>query len=278
MRIIAHLSDLHFGRVDRAILPALIATVIAAKPHLVVVSGDLTQRARDCEFQEARQFLAALPNPQLAVPGNHDVPLYNVVARWLRPLTRFRRYISNDLEPYYADSEIAVLGINTARSNTFKNGRINRRQIERSRERLESCGRDVTRIVVTHHPFDLPEFTEGASLVGRASMAMAGFAHSQVDLVLSGHLHRSAAGDSVARYATSGRSVLLVQAGTATSTRRREELNSFNLIHIERSRASIDCMAWEDERQSFAVSKSHEFRRAGEGWSRIPQEGMSART
>jgi 3',5'-cyclic AMP phosphodiesterase CpdA len=278
LRVIAHLSDLHFGRVDRAILPVLIATVIAAKPHLVVVSGDLTQRARDCEFREARQFLAALPDPQLVVPGNHDVPLYDVVARWLRPLTRFRRYISNDLEPCYADGEIAVLGINTARANTFKNGRINRRQVERISARLESCGKDVTRIVVTHHPFDPPQFTEGASLVGRASMAMAGFAHSRVDLVLSGHLHRSAAGDSVARYATSGRSVLLVQAGTATSTRRREELNSFNIIHIEGSRVSIDCMAWEGKRQSFAVSKSHEFRRAGEGWSRMTQDGVSAQT
>lgn len=278
MRIIAHLSDLHFGRVDRAILPALIATVAAAKPHLVVVSGDLTQRARDCEFREARQFLAALPNPQIAVPGNHDVPLYNIIARWLRPLAGFRRYISNDLEPYYADGEVAVVGINTARANTFKNGRINRRQVERSCERLESCGIDVTRIVVTHHPFDPPESDEGASLVGRAHMAMAGFANSRVDLVLSGHLHRSATADSAARYTTSGRPVLLVQAGTATSTRRRGELNSFNMIRLERSRVSVDCMAWDDERETFAVSNSFEFRRTGEGWSRMSQEGMSART
>jgi predicted phosphohydrolase len=126
MRTVAHLSDPHFGRIDRATVQALIATVTEARPDIVVVSGDLTQRAKGSEFQEARQFLEALPSPQIVVPGNHDVPLYNVLARALKPLRNYQRYISKELEPFYCDDEIAIVGINTARSLTFKGGRISR--------------------------------------------------------------------------------------------------------------------------------------------------------
>jgi predicted MPP superfamily phosphohydrolase len=133
LRTIVHLSDLYFGRLDSDILPALILDILAAKPDVIVVSGDLTQRARRHEFRQARNFLNALPFPKIVVPGNHDVPLYNVISRGLRPFTNYRRYIGHDLEPGFADSEIAVLGINTARSFTFKNGRINRRQVAATR-------------------------------------------------------------------------------------------------------------------------------------------------
>ncbi len=106
MRTIVHLSDLHFGRIDPAVCRALAEDVSALNPDLVVVSGDLTQRAREHEFEEARVFLKSLPLPQLVVPGNHDVPLYNFVARFLRPLTRYQRYITSDLKPFYADTEM----------------------------------------------------------------------------------------------------------------------------------------------------------------------------
>src|SRR4051794_12900869 len=129
MRTLVHLSDLHFGRTDPAVIEPLLDTVRAIAPHVVVVSGDLTQRARSAEFEEARRFLAALPSPQIVVPGNHDVPLYNVFKRTLRPLAGFARYITTDLSPAYADGEIAILGINTARSMVIKNGRINEQQI-----------------------------------------------------------------------------------------------------------------------------------------------------
>ena len=102
-RTIVHLSDLHFGRVDPAILPALLGAVVVAAPDLVVVSGDITQRARVAEFKAAADFLKTLPAPLLAVPGNHDVPLYNVLLRWLSPLDRYRRYITSDLAPFFED-------------------------------------------------------------------------------------------------------------------------------------------------------------------------------
>src|ERR1051326_5539169 len=113
MRTLAHISDLPFGRTDAAVLEGLQASVAAANPDIVVVSGDLTQRARSHQFAEARDFLEALPKPQIVVPGNHDVPLRNVLARWLTPFRNYRKYISQHLEPHYRDEEIAVIGINT---------------------------------------------------------------------------------------------------------------------------------------------------------------------
>src|ERR1700682_4056399 len=199
MRTIAHLSDPHFGRVEPATVQALIATVTEAKPDIVVVSGDLTQRAKEREFQEAHQFLEALPSPQIVVPGNHDVPLYNVLARALRPLRNYQRYISKDLEPFYSDDEIAIVGINTARSLTFKNGRVNRQQVARSCARLEACGENRTRVIVSHHPFDLPETRELHGLVGSERMAMVGFSGCSADRTLSGHINVSHTSESAPR-------------------------------------------------------------------------------
>jgi len=268
LRAIAHLSDLHFGRLDRATLPALIAAVDAAKPDVVVVSGDLTQRARRNEFKDARAFLDDLPSPQIVVPGNHDVPLYNIVARTLRPLAGYQRYISDDLEPFYADDEIAVLGVNTARSLTFKNGRINRQQIVHSCARLAQCGAGMTRVLVTHHPFDVSDAGDTHGLVGRAQMAMAAFAQRGVDLILSGHLHIGRTSESAARYKVSGHPLLLIQAGSATSTRRRGEVNSWNIVRVDRPHVSVERLNWDSDRGSFAVATIDEFRRTLNGWMR----------
>src|SRR5690349_5428709 len=103
MRTLIHLSDLHFGRVDDTLIAPLIEQVHSLRPDVVVVSGDLTQRARGREFGAARRFLDSLPKPQIIVPGNHDVPLYNVFDRFARPLKKYRRYIGEDLEPAYLD-------------------------------------------------------------------------------------------------------------------------------------------------------------------------------
>jgi 3',5'-cyclic AMP phosphodiesterase CpdA len=278
LRTIAHLSDLHFGRLDRATLPALIAAVDAAKPDVVVVSGDLTQRARRQEFKDAGRFLGDLPSPQIVVPGNHDVPLYNVVARALWPLSRYRKYISDDPEPFYADDEIAVLGVNTARSLTLKNGRINREQIARSCARLAAHRAGVTRIIVTHHPFDVPDAGDSHGILGRARTAMAAFAQHGVDLILSGHLHVARTSDTTARYKVAGHPLLLVQAGTATSTRRREEVNSCNIIRIDRPHVSVERLNWSGDQASFAVASIDRFRHTPDGWMRVATDSIVGRS
>src|SRR3954452_6420392 len=122
MRTIVHLSDLHFGRIDPAILEPAIGFVRDLRPNVVAVSGDLTQRARTAEYFAARDFLRALPSPQIVVPGNHDVPLHNLFSRFGRTLDRYRRYITNDLAPFYCDEEIAIAGANTAPAFSSQKG------------------------------------------------------------------------------------------------------------------------------------------------------------
>ncbi|WP_295999814.1 metallophosphoesterase [Rugamonas sp.] len=271
MRTLVHLSDLHFGRVDAALLEPLRRLVAHLAPDVVVVSGDLTQRAKSAEFQAARAFLDTLPGPQIVVPGNHDIPLYNIAGRFLTPLMHYQRYVTLDLAPEYVDEEIAVLGVNTARSMTFKDGRINAQQIAQLGQRLAALAPALTRIIVSHHPFDLPDALGADKLVGRAPQAMAAFAACGVDLLLAGHLHASHAGDSAARYPMDGYAALVVQAGTATSTRGRGEANSFNAIRVEPERIAVDRYSWDDAAADFLLAGTERFERAGDVWSAAPR-------
>jgi 3',5'-cyclic AMP phosphodiesterase CpdA len=272
MRKVVHLSDLHFGRVDYRLLEPLASAVNSLRPHAVAVSGDLTQRARSHQFTEARKFLDTLPGPQIVVPGNHDVPLYNLFARFARPLTKFRRHITDDLEPFYADEELAILGINTARSLTSKYGRINERQIEGMRARMCDLADDVAKIVVTHHPFDLPEGHDPNELVGRAELAMKALASCGADILLAGHLHVGHTGYTAKRYKTEGHSALVISAGTATSTRSRGESNSFNLIRINHPHVKVERHSWQDAAGKFVLSLSEHFEHTPGGWKRISDE------
>jgi 3',5'-cyclic AMP phosphodiesterase CpdA len=272
MRTLVHLSDLHFGRIDYSVLEPLRATVVGIKPDVVVVSGDLTQRARSHQFKEAREFLDTLPSPQIIVPGNHDVPLHNVFARFLEPLDKYKEYITDDLEPFYADEELAILGINTARSFTIKDGRVNEKQIEAIRERLCPYPDEIVKIIVTHHPFDLPEGHHEDDLVDRAQLAMEAIAKCGADVLLAGHLHISHTGHSSARYKVAGHSALIVSAGTATSTRGRGETNSFNLLRVKHPFINVERLSWQPERAAFAPSSSEHFKHSPDGWKRVPDE------
>lgn len=220
MRRLAHLSDLHFDRVDLAVLEALRRRLNALAPNLVVVSGDLTQRARARQFRAARAFLDSLPKPQVVVPGNHDVPLYNVFARFLAPLAGYRRIISEEVEPAFVDDEIAVFGINTARALAFKEGGVSEAQLRRVCGELDRAGGERTRIVVSHHRF----------------MAMEKLARCGVDVFLSGHHHATRLG--YADFAAP--SALVVEAGTALSRRTRLEPNAFNLLRIAPRRIEVE--------------------------------------
>jgi 3',5'-cyclic AMP phosphodiesterase CpdA len=268
VRLLVHLSDIHFGRVEPELVTPLIQKITALKPNLVAVSGDLTQRARTYQFKEARVFLDALPRPQIVVPGNHDVPLHNLLTRFFSPLDKYRRYITSDLQPFFNDEEIAVEGINTARSLTFKGGRVNESQIRLTQERFTPLGDEITKIVVTHHPFDLPEGHDESDLVGRSRMAMEALARCGADLFLSGHLHISHIGHTAKRYNVKGHSALVVQAGTATSSRHRGEANSFNVIRIAHPEISVERLEWLPESLEFVVRSEERFRHNPDGWVR----------
>jgi 3',5'-cyclic AMP phosphodiesterase CpdA len=266
MRTVVHLSDLHFGRLDARVVQPLLAAIDDLAPELVAISGDLTQRARRSQFAEARAFIQALQRRCLVVPGNHDVPLYDVARRFLRPLGRYKEFVTHDLEPTHVDEEIAVLGLNSARSLTFGRGRLSERQIGRAAERLRAVDPRLVKIVVTHHPFDLPDTHGAEHLVGRAKTAMAQFAEVGADLFLAGHLHVSHIGHTAERYKIAGHSALVVQAGTL-SARLRGEPNSFNVLRVNRPHISVARHTWDEARQVFVADTARTFRHTEHGWA-----------
>jgi 3',5'-cyclic AMP phosphodiesterase CpdA len=275
MRVLAHLSDLHFGRVEATMLEPLRRSLEHAAPDLVVVSGDLTQRARPDEFREAREYLDSLPGPRLVVPGNHDVPLYNVFQRFFAPLAKYQRIVSPDLEPDFFDDEIAVVGVNTARSLVFKGGRINEEQVERIRAKICDLPREVTKIVVTHHPFSVPPDSDDEDqIVGRARMALEKLAGCGADVFLSGHLHEAHVGHTANRYRIAGISALVVQAGSAISSRTRGADNSFNVLRVGARHIEIDRYAWKD--QAFVVDCTEAFAHDAGGWHAVGGDHAAA--
>ena len=265
MRTIVHLSDLHTGRVDPAILRPLTAAIADAQPHLVVFSGDLTQRATRTQFREARAFLDGLTAPYLVIPGNHDVPLWNVARRFVTPLGRYKRFITTDLDPIFEDDEIVVVGLNTARSFTWGEGRINRTQVAVALRRLQAAPAGVIKIVVTHHPFDLPAGVHERRLLGRARMAMAEFASVGAELFLSGHLHLSHVSHSAERYRIAGHSALIVQAGTV-SMRGRGEEPSFNVLRLDGRRLLLGRFVWNAGDGRFVAVAVGEYVKEADGW------------
>jgi 3',5'-cyclic AMP phosphodiesterase CpdA len=267
MRTLVHLSDLHFGRTDPAILAPLVKFIGEMNPDLVAISGDLTQRARTAEFLAAKEFLAAIPFPQIVVPGNHDVPLHNLFSRFARKLDRYTRFITADLQPVFADSEMVVVGVNTARAFTWKDGRINAGQLQRLRATLQAIPSDRTKIVVTHHPFDLPAGAAGR-VVGRSHLAMKTLAECGVDLLLAGHFHIADTTQTAKRYKMSGYSAIIVSSGTSTSTRGRGQPNSFNVIRIEQPGIAIERRVWRRDSGAFDVLSLERFHRFEGGWIR----------
>jgi 3',5'-cyclic AMP phosphodiesterase CpdA len=228
----------------------------------------LTQRATKTQFREARAFLDALTARYLVIPGNHDVPLWNVARRFVTPLARYKRFITTDLEPVFHDDEIIVVGVNTARSLTLGEGRISRSQVAGALRRLQAAPPGVIRIVVTHHPFDLPPGVEERRLLGRARMAMAEFASVGAELFLSGHLHLSHISHSAERYRIAGHSALIVQAGTV-SMRGRGEEPSFNILRIDGRKLSIARLVWDPAGSRFQSVAAGEFLKESDGWKPI---------
>jgi len=270
MATIAHLSDVHFGRHDPRVVAALEAFLHERRPNLVVISGDFTQRARVSQYRLAGAFVDRIEQAGLevlGVPGNHDVPLYDVLRRFARPLHRYRRFIDEDLCPYWENDELAVLGINTARSLTIKDGSISYEQMHRIRETFMQAGEGRLRILVTHHPLlAMPLGEEGAltRVARRSTDALVAAADAGVDVLLAGHFHRS--------FSRSAREVvdnvgpaLVVQAGTATSDRLRgDEMQSFNWIDAAPDSIAITVHGWDGSR--FSPGPPARFSYDGEAW------------
>lgn len=269
MRTIAHISDVHFGADDPQVVEALVADLSASKPDLVVVSGDLTQRARPGQFRRAAAFLKRLPTPQLVVPGNHDIPMFNFVARFLTPLASYRKYISADLGQQFESDGLMVVGLNSARSFTHKSGWLSDEQIAWARDRFAVARAGAFKVLVTHHPFiPPPRFPKADVIVGGESY-LPMLESAGVDLLLAGHLHLAYHDDLRSHYKASRASVLSVQAGTATSHRRRGEPNAYNWITASPSLCTVSVRAWCDGR--FEQSLVTRYECVGGAWAAVKQ-------
>jgi len=276
MARLVHLSDLHFGAHDDRLVKAVEREVDQLKPDLVVISGDFTQRARTEQFSEACQFLGQLRDhghEVLGVPGNHDVPLYDVLRRFLSPLTRYRRFIDESLCPFFEIPGLAVLGINTARSLTFKDGRINRDQVAFVRETFARTPAQSVRVLVTHHPlFALKVGDEVERAIGRQEMALDAIEESGVDLLLAGHAHHASSQDA-SDFVTRAGGVLVIQAGTATSTRVREQEQSFNVIDLNDGDATVTIHAWTGS--AFRATDAQPYKHREGRWQILKAEELA---
>jgi len=283
MARIAHLSDIHFGANDPDIVAATIDWLKEKQPDLVIISGDLTQRAREKQFRDAANYLGALRDNGhrlLVVPGNHDVPLYDVIRRFASPLGRYKRHIAQDLCPWMETDEAAILGINTARSLTIKDGRINQEQMQLIRQRFNGVAASKTRILVTHHPlFELPigQGNELSEAVGRHKDALQAIIDAGIHVTLAGHFHRTYAEAARKMVAEAG-PTLVIQAGTATSTRlRNQEPQSFNWLHVEQgNEMELQVIVWNGE--EFERASHVGFSLQGEHWHsrQLAVEGTGA--
>lgn len=268
---LVHLSDLHFGAHEDRLVQAVEQRVDELQPDLVVISGDFTQRARTEQFKDACEFLQRLQHSGhevLGVPGNHDVPLYDVLRRFLSPLARYRRFIDANLCPFVELPGLAVLGVNTARSLTFKDGRINRQQVTFIRETFSRTSAGAFRVLVTHHPlFALEIADQTAPAIGRQELALDAIEEAGVDMLLAGHNHH-ASSHSASDLVTRAGGALVVQAGTATSTRVREQEQSFNSIDVVDGSVTITVNAWQGK--GFAAQDRRRYAWEAGHWRMAP--------
>lgn len=257
---IALAADLHFGSVPEGLAAELHEVIEAEMPDAVVIAGDLTLRARRREFEQAKIWLSAFKAPTLVVPGNHDLPYFNLVQRFRNPFHRFHHAAGRaSLMPVIERKGGMVLGFNTARSwqphFRWQEGAARTRDIEAAKAALSALPADCFKAVAVHHPLmKVPGFPR-AEPVRRAELALAAFVECGVDLVMSGHVHQSYAVETK----VNGRTMLAVGAPTALSARMRGEANGFWMI--EAGQGTILCTLWLRGEAGFRPARRKAFPR-----------------
>lgn len=275
--VLMHVSDLHAGWPFNPDLAAMVAREAhALQPDLLVVSGDLVQRADfKIQWQVITSYLNQLPEPQLIIPGNHDVPLYNVFNRLFRPYSRYQRYISPDLNPVFELPGLAVVGGTTAHGWTVDGGRLSRSQLERLEETFMRFPPGVCKIAVLHHHVINPAGSEGRRKIINAEATVELLDRCGVELLLCGHIHMSYIGSTLDVRPELSKGTIICQSGTTTSTRgkgREAGRNSYNVIEIDDAVIRIAQHLYLAEAGRFVPVADHVFPRRSAGLYMLPRE------
>jgi 3',5'-cyclic AMP phosphodiesterase CpdA len=235
--LIIHVSDTHFGTELEHVLVALRNLIELEQPSLVIFSGDITQRARRSQFRAAQRFVEQLAAGRvLVIPGNHDIPLFNLFARVFYPYANYASAFGAELEPEYESERLLVLGVKTTRRRRHKDGEVSDEQVDRVAERLRRAKPDQLRIVVTHQPVHVIRDRDVANLLHNSERAVRCWSEAGVDLCVGGHIHLPYVRPLNQRFSDLPRAVWAVQAGTAVSHRIRDGVpNSINLIRYPAS-------------------------------------------
>jgi 3',5'-cyclic AMP phosphodiesterase CpdA len=236
MTVLLHFSDPHFGTEEPPVVAALQALSRDQQPDAVILSGDITQRARSAQFAAARAFCDSLGVARLlTLPGNHDIPLYNVAARLFSPYAGYKACFGDELEPELEFGDVLVIGVNTTRPERHKDGEVSAAQINRVVKRLHRALPEQLRVVVTHQPACVMRPEDEKDRLRGGEAAVQAWARAGADLVLGGHIHLPYVSDLCARAdAGTPRPLYCIQAGTALSHRVRHGTpNSVNVIRWE---------------------------------------------
>lgn len=247
MSLVLQISDTHFGTEVPAVVDALFEVTRKLTPDLLVLSGDLTQRARPHEFRAARAFMQRIGVPNVvALPGNHDIPLYNLALRAFAPYRNFRRYFGPELEPSFASHDLLVVGVNTTRNWLHKDGHVSDAQIARVAERLRSATPEQLRVVVTHQPIWVSRPRDQKDILRNHEAALDAWSKAGADLILGGHIHLPYSRSLRDTRPVLPRNVWCVQAGTATSSRVRWDApNSLNLFRWVKDSGCFTTERWD---------------------------------
>jgi 3',5'-cyclic AMP phosphodiesterase CpdA len=244
MSVLLHISDPHFGTEVAPVARALLALGRSLEPDLIVVSGDITQRARRAQFAAAHAFLTQLApaGPLLVIPGNHDIPLFDLPSRLASPYASFARAFGTDLEPTYEADRLLVLCLNTTRWFRHKHGQVSDEQIDRTAARLRRARPEQLRVVVTHQPVHVLQQTDRNNLLRNHARAVRVWSDAGADIVMGGHIHLPYVCSLRDRLPDLRRNTWVVQAGTAVSKRIRDDVpNSVNVVrHADGSRCSVE--------------------------------------
>lgn len=248
MTTVLHISDTHFGTEQPPVAEALLRLHAQQKPDLVIVSGDITQRARRSQFHAARKFFSQMATPTVIIPGNHDIPLFNLALRLFAPYANYTRAFGENLEPEFLSDDLLVVGLNSTRPRRRVNGEISSEQIRSVCDRVTRAPSDQLKIVVIHHPVLVITPSDDCNLLRGYRDAIHAWSDAGVDLILGGHIHlpyvRSLCGENFSR------PLWVAQAGTAVSWRIRSDApNSVNIIRYDKETRACNVEQWDYARQ-----------------------------